>query len=818
MKVLLSWLRDFAPIDGDPVVLGEHLSDLGMAVEELEVLGEGLDGVVVAEVLATRPHPNADKIQLVDVDAGDGEALQIACGAFNMAPGDLVPLATVGTTMPNGMEIGRRKMRGEWSNGMLCSPRELGLGGDHAGIHILPPGLPVGAPFVEAMGIESDVLYDLEINPNRPDAMSVAGVARDLAARLGVPFSLPEPVVDEVPASRLGAVTIEVDAPDLCGRFTARVLRGVTVGDPDPAVARRLTLLGMRPINSLVDVSNYVMLELGQPNHPYDLAKIRGGGLRVRRARDGETLVTLDGVERTFTTDDLLICDAEDRPVGIAGVMGGSDTEIDETTADVLLEMAWFLPISIAKTSRRLRLRSEASARFEKGTDPEIIDLAHRRFAELVSPSGAGLEAGTVDMRGELPDRSPVHVRTAQVNRLLGTELSAARIAELLDPIGFAATVTGDDTEVTIPSWRYDSSAEIDVVEEVARLYGYGALGQSLPPSAHAGRLTARQLERRRLRSLLVGRGLSEAMPLPFLAPGDLERSGLPGDGLEIANPLVAEESVLRTSLLPGLVKALATNAARRNTGVGLWEIGHVFRRPAGDAASADGRAEAGREAGSEAGSEADGPAEAPGAGPGPLPDEREMLGVALGGRDAAEAVHEWRAVAELLGLQGVTVRNEVVPGLHPTRSAGLVGPAGQAVGAVGEVDPEVLASHGIGERVGWLEVDLDVAAGLPRDPHVYRPVSIYPSSDIDLAFEVEDAVPAGEVEQALRDAGGERLASLELFDVYRGTGIAPGRRSLAYTLRLDAPDHTLTDDEVAEVRRRCIDAVEQRFAASLRG
>jgi phenylalanyl-tRNA synthetase beta chain len=788
MKVLLSWLRDFAPIEGDPVALGEQLSDLGMAVEQMDVLGEGLDGVVVARVLATRPHPDADKIQLVDVDAGDGEVLQIVCGAFNMAPGDLVPLATVGTVMPGGMEIGRRKMRGQWSNGMLCSARELGLGSDHAGIHVLPPGLPVGAPFVEAMGISADVLYDLEINPNRPDAMSVAGVARDLAARLGVPFTLPEPVVDEVPASRLGGVTVEVEAPDLCGRFTARVLRDVTVGASDPAIARRLALLGMRPINSLVDVSNYVMLELGQPNHPYDLAKVRGGGLRVRRARPGEAMVTLDDIERRFTVDDLLICDAEDRPVGIAGIMGGAETEIGTSTSDVLLEMAWFLPIGIARTSRRLRLRSEASARFEKGTDPEIIDLAHRRFAELVAASGARLEAGTVDVRGELPDRRSVRVRTGRLNRLLGTDLAGPDIAGLLEPIGFAATVTGEDTEVAIPSWRYDSSTEIDVVEEVARHYGYTTIGRSLPPSAHAGRLTDRQRERRRLRNLLVGRGLSEAMPLPFLAPGDLERCGLPGDGIEIANPLVAEESVLRTSLLPGLVKALATNAARRNTGVGLWEIGHVFRRPA-------------------AGPNGDG-----------LPDEREALGVALGGRDATEAVHEWRAVAEVLSLRGVSVRNEAVPGLHPTRSARLVGPGGEAVGSVGEIDPGVLETHGIGERVGWVEVDLDVVAELPHDPHVYRPVSIYPSSDIDLAFEVDEAVPAAAVEQALRAAAGERLASLRLFDVYRGEGIAAGRRSLAYTLRLDAPDHTLTDDEVAEVRRRCIAAVEAELPATLRG
>ncbi len=790
MKVLLSWLRDFAPIEGDPVALAEAMSDLGMAVEETEVLGAGLGGVIVARVLATRPHPAADRVQLVDVDTGGGEPLQIVCGAFNMAPGDLVPLATPGTVMPSGMEIARRKVRGEWSNGMLCSAPELGLGDDGRGILVLPEGLTVGADFREAMGITSDVLYDLEINPNRPDAMSVAGVARDLAARLGVPFAVPEPVVEEVP--RVGGVTVEVEAPDLCGRFTARVLRGITVGTSDDLIARRLTLLGMRPINSLVDVSNYVMLELGQPNHPYDLDKVAGGGLRARRARPGETLVTLDEVTRTFTGDDLLICDATDRAVGIAGIMGGADTEIDAGTTDVLVEMAWFLPISVAKTSRRLRLRSEASARFEKGTDPEVIDLAHRRFAELVAPSGARLEAGTVDVRGELPSRAPVTVRTGRVNGVLGTALTGGDVARLLTPIGFDAAVAGDPAatdgtvDVTVPSWRYDTATEIDVVEEVARHHGYTRIGQTVPAGAHAGRLTERPLERRRLRSLLVGRGLSEALPLPFLAPGDLARSGLPDDGIAITNPLVAEESILRTSLLPGLVRALATNAARRNTGVGLWEIGHVFRRPAD--AGAD------------------------------LPDEREVLGIALGGRDAAEAVREWRAVAEGLALTGVVVRNGAVPGLHPTRAARLVGAGGEAVGAVGEIDPAVLASHGIGERVSWVEVDLDTVAGMARDPHVYRPVSVYPSSDVDLAFEVDEAVPASDVEDALREAAGDHLAALALFDVYRGPGIAAGRRSLAYTLRLDAPDHTLTDAEVAEVRTRCITTVEDRLPATLRG
>ena len=804
MKVLLSWLREFAPFEGDPADLGEQLSDLGLAVESMERLGEGLDRIVVARVLATRPHPNADKVQLVEVDAtGSGEALQIVCGAFNMQPGDLVPLATVGTAMPSGLEIGRRKVRGEWSDGMLCSARELKLGEDHAGILVLPGDLPVGVPVAEAMGIERDVLYDLEINPNRPDAMSVAGVARDLAGRLGLPFELPTPKPDERPAERRGEVTVEILDPDVCGRFTVRVLRDVRIGPSDPLIARRLTLSGMRPINSVVDASNYVMLELGQPSHPYDMARVQGSGFRIRRAGPGETMVTLDGVERRFTPDDLLICDGADVPVDIGGIMGGANTEIGDDTTDVLVEMAWFRPMAIARTARRLKLRSEASARFEKGTDPEVIELAQARLAELVGAAGGGgggwVEAGIVDERGDLPDRSPVFVRTERVNRLLGSKLVAGEMAHLLESIGFEvnrASGTSRNLKVRIPSWRYDASTEIDVVEEIARLYGYSRLGRTLSPSVHPGGLTVRQKERRRLRSVLIGLGLSEAMPMPFLAPGELARCGLPDDGIEITNPLVAEESILRTSLLPGLVGALATNAARRNTGVGLWEIGRVYRQ------HSDGDASGGSEDGTDE----------------ELPDEREWLGAALGGRDAGAAVELWRAVEEALAVPGIRLVNAEVPGLHPTRAGRLVGPDGEAVGSVGEIDPAVLERHNIAERVGWLEVDLDRLLALPHGETIYRPVSRYPSSDIDLAFEVDDAVPATDIEETLRVAAGDRLAWVRLFDVYRGPGIASGRRSLAYALRLEALDHTMTDEEVAEVRQRCIAAVESAHPATLRG
>jgi len=784
MKVLLSWLREFAPFDGDPEHLGELLSDLGLAVEEMQTVGEGLDGVVVARILDIRAIDGADKIRLVDVDPGDGEARQIVCGAANIAVGDTVPLATIGAVLPGGFEIARRKMRGQESDGMLCSARELGFGADHAGILQLDGALQPGTPLREALGIEPDVLYDLEVNPNRPDAMSVAGVARDLAARLGLPFTLPSPQVTRTGEPADTVATIELVDPDLCGRFQARVLRNVTVGQSPQWLANRLTQLGMRPINALVDISNYVMLELGQPNHPYDLALVPGGGFRVRRGRDGEALTTLDDVERRVSVDDLLICGADDTPIGIAGVMGGASCEISASTTDVLLEMAWFRPMAISRTSRRLGLRTEASARFDKGCDPEVIDLAADRFCQLAAQiCGAITAPGAVDVRGELPDRSPVRVRTARVNAILGTDLDAPTIAGHLESIGFATTPVGADHDVVVPSWRYDSSAEIDVIEEVARLHGYSRIAPEPLPSSRTGRLTERQLERRALRGAMVGMGLAEAMPLPFLAPGELTRCGLPDVGISLANPLVADESVLRTSLLPGLVQAVAHNATRRQLGVGLFEIGHVFRPPPADQL---------------------------------LPDERECLAAIRAGLDAAGAVAAWQVVADTLAVADATVVNAEVPGLHPTRSGHVV-VAGEVVGELGEIDPEVLARHDIGERVAWLQVDLTRLLALPHGDRPYRLVSRFPSSDIDLAFDVADPVPVTAVETTVRAAAAELLDSLQLFDVFRGAPVGEGRRSLAFSLRLQAPDRTLTDDEVQGVRQAVIAAVEQAHDAKLR-
>ena len=788
MKVLLSWLQEFAPFPSDdPVALGDVMSDLGMAVESIERIGEGLDGIVTVKVLELRKHPDADKIQLVDVDLGDGEALQICCGATNLTVGDIVPLATLGTTMPDGMEIARRKMRGEWSNGMLCSGRELALGEDHSGIYILNPSLALGTPIVEALGITPDVLFDLEINPNRPDAMSVAGVARDLAARLGLPFAIPTPTVDELAGDASSIASVDIIDPDLCGLFHVRVIEGINV-EPSPRwIADRLTALGMRPINNVVDASNYVMLELGQPNHTYDLSKVPGGALRVRWARDGETITTLDGIERSLTGGrDGVITDATDAPVGIAGVMGGASTEISETTTSVLLECAWWQPMAIARSSKFMGLRSEASARFERGVDSAIADLAARRLAELLAPSGARLVQGSVTVHGDLPVTPAVRVRTNRVNQLLGTAIATDEIVSLLTPIGFVCEEAGeaDVLSVTVPTFRPDTTTETDVIEEIARHFGYSRIVGRAPTSAHTGSLTPIQRDRRIIRQILVGLGIHEAMPLPFLAPGDLARCGLPPEAVTVTNPLAAEESILRTSLRPGLLRAIAYNESHRTDSAALFEIGKAFGVPSAGTT---------------------------------LPDEREHLAVALAGADAFAVARIWAVLAETLGLDDIAIDQSAPPaGLHPGRSGVLLS-GGVPVGEIGEIDPGVLDALGIRERVAWLQLDLGAALATPHGEHRYHHISRYPSSDLDLAFEVSDSVAAATIAAAIRAAAGPLLVDLSLFDVFRGHPVPDSHRSLAYRLRLQATDRTLTEEDLSGIQRTVVHAAAS-VGAVLRG
>ena len=815
MRAPLSWLRDYAPLDAPVERLVEVLSELGLVVEGVEHIGGGLDDVVVSRILDIRPHPDADRIRLVDVDPGDGGPLQIVCGAWNFAVGDLVPLAPVGATLPGDFTIAKRKMRGQVSHGMLCSASELELPdppGGADGLLILEPGLaPPGTPLVDALGLEPDVVFDLDVTPNRPDALCMAGVARDLAAALGEEWSWPAgPAAPEVDPG-LGTAPVTVDAGDLCPRFTATVLEGVPDGPAPAWIARRLTLAGMRPINAVVDVSNYVMLDLGQPNHAYDQERLDGGGISVRRARPDERLETLDGVERVLAGDDCVICDASGRPVGVAGIMGGASAEIGDGTRRVLLECAWFDPVAVARTGSRLGLHSEARVRFERGVDPEVAERAVERFVALLAsvPGGEKLRRGpTVDAHDDshLPAAHRVELRTPRVNAVLGTDLDDGQVAGLLRPLGFILDPApeGGRFAVTVPTWRLEVAREIDLIEEVARMWGYHRIERTVPAGARrrSGGLTGRQRERRRVRSVLSGAGLDEAWTTTFLGPGDLERAGLDPAAVEVENPLDRSESLLRPSLLPGLLKALKFNTDRQLDDLALFEIGRVFAPPADPAA------------------------------PGVTPDEAEHLAVVVlpprGAGDeaaASAAVRCWTWLEQALRLAGASLVAGPVAGLHPARSARIVvGPAGGSeggpdssgaveLGAVGEVDPAVAAAYGLSGRVGWLMLSLDAVTAAPRRPRLAADVSRFPASDVDLALVAGDGLSAADVAATLRTAGGELVEDVTLFDVYRGDRVGAGRRSLAFRVRFRALDRTLGDAELAALRQQLIDAAAGRGA-----
>ncbi len=862
MRAPLSWLRDFAAFPDDIGVLRDALDDLGLVVEAIERVGEGLAEVVVSRVLEIRAIKGADKIRLVVVDAGGAEPLEIVCGADNFAVGDRVPLAPVGAILPGGFEIGRKKLRGIESNGMLCSGEELGLSDDRSGLLVLGPEAPgdPGTPLMEALGLVPDVVFDITVEGNRPDAWSMTGIARDLAGRLGLPFTLrepPQPASSGRPVE--SAASASVESPELCPRLTVSVLDGVTVGPSPQWIARRLLLAGMRPINNVVDASNYVMLELGQPTHPYDLARVPGRGLLVRRARSGETVETLDGVTRTVgvqgrslgdTGDDCLICDAEGTPVGIGGIMGGGSSEISASTTEVLLEAAYFTPMAIARTSKRLGLRTEASARFERGCDPWVIEPSVLRFCQLLGESVPGVRVadGMLDVRGDVPEPFVVSVPIGRVQSQIGVALDAEQIARLLEPIGFSILeevgagpsgsrgsaspsglgVAGGHVTVLVPTNRPDVRPEPygvdDVIEEIARTFGYSRVPRHVPTWPQPGGLTALQRSRRAVKDVLVGLGASEGWTDTFVSADAHAQVGLSGDAVRVSNPLDADRPFLRRTLMPGLLGALSYNASRRQADIRLFEVGVVFSHPGEGAPRVVERAGAGGMERAE------------------LPGERELLsGVfALADDDARTAVAAWHVLSDAFRLDGVRLvphgdgaRVGALPGLHPTRSAHLVAQdvsGGEVVfGAVGEIDPDVATSFGltrvaggasVARRVGWLEVDLGALFDqnrVPRRVTVVGAVSRFPSSDIDLAFVVRDAHPADAVAGALRSAAGDLLESVRLFDVYRGTGIDEGSRSLAYRLRFCSPERTLTDEDVGTLRARCIESVEKEFGAVLR-
>ena len=826
MRTPLSWLRDFADFPDDVAFLRATLDDLGLVVEDVELVGEGLDDVIAARIDEIAAIEGADKVRRVVVDAGHGP-LEIVCGAQNFALGDFVPLAPIGAVLPGGFEIAKRKMRGVTSNGMLCSGKELGLGDDHSGLLLLTneAGVAPGRKVAELLGVVPDVVFDITVEGNRPDAWCIAGVARELAARLGLSFEMPSwPAMREGSTETKDLVSATVVDSHLCRRLGVAVLESVVIGDSPDWIQTRLRLAGMRPINNVVDASNYVMLELGQPTHPYDATRVAGPGLRVRRAASDESLTTLDGVERVLgkpgrglgdTGEDCVICDATDQVIGIAGIMGGESSEIESSTQTVLLEAACFDPIAITRTSRRLALRTEASARFSKGTDPGIIETAIARFAALVALSApdATLATQPLLVPAHAPERAVIDLPLERVTSMLGVDFGARDIADLLSPLGFEVAESDlGHVKVSIPTNRPDirTSAHgvADLIEEVARAYGYSRLPRRFPSWATPGKPVPTQSLRHTLREVLTGAGASEAWTTSLVAPGDLRLLGRNEPEIVVTNPLTVDESRLRRSLLPGLLRAIGYNAERRHDDLALFEIGKVFIHP--EVATSVTSARAGSAGGAEV----------------TLPAEPEMCLAlfAREGDDATVAVAVLAALADALGLEGITLdQSERPAGLHPTRSAFIRDAvSGACLGSLGEVDPSLaltLAPGAAGRRVGTLELDLDALADASRATRKNMAAvlpSRFPSSDIELALVLRDEVPASDLLHVLRTTAGELVEDIRLFDVYRGVGVAEGARSLAVRIRLCAEDRTLSESDLLAFRTQLLDAAET-LGATLR-
>lgn len=837
MRAPLSWIREFVPglpaeVTGREVA--ERIISAGLEVETVDSGAPGLSGpLVTGRVLSIEELRETQKLKKdirycrVDVGAehneteGEGAGSRgIVCGARNFAVGDVVVVALPGAVLPGNFEIAVRKTYGNISDGMICSERELGKAdGDHSGIIVLAPGTEVGLDAKTVLGLDDEVL-DIAVTPDRGYALSIRGIAREVATAYDVDF------VD--PAAR-GAMSAgaghEIRLEDAaCDRFAALAISGIDPSAPSPDwLRRRLQQCGQRPISLAVDISNYVMLELGQPTHAYDRAKLRGP-IVVRRARAGEKLETLDGATRDLDVEDLLITD-DSGPIGLAGVMGGASTEISDTTTDVLLEAAHFDPVAIARAARRHKLPSEASRRFERGVDPALGPVAALRFAQLLTELGGGTAEATGTDAGGLP--APVHI-TLEVGypgRVGGRELDESTVLRRLAQIGAQATVSAGTLTVTAPSWRPDLTDPADVAEEVLRLEGYDSVPAVLP-AAPAGRgLTVAQQQRRRVGRALAAAGLVEVLCYPFVAPGVWDALGLAADdprrhALRLANPISDAEPEMRTSLLPGLLAATRRNLGRGMTDLALYEIGRVFL-PTRDAPPAP-RPPVTRRATAEelAATEAALPAQ-PRHLAAVLTGQREPAGWWGPGRSATweDAVEAARVAARAAGVELIVRQGDLAP-WHPGRCAALAvaSPGGErVVGHAGELHPRASGALDLPARTVAMELDLDALVSAGGDVVRAPAISGFPPATQDVALVVDAAVPAAAVETALRAGAGQLLESIRLFDVYTGERIGEGRKSLAFALRFRAPDRTLTVEEATAARDAAVAAAGAATGAVLR-
>ncbi len=797
MNVTLNWLKAYIDFEFSPVELADRLTMLGIEVEAIKQLGTGLDRVVVGRVDAVGPHPNADKLVLCQVDVGEAESLQIVCGAPNVREGMFAPVATIGATLPIGLTIKSAKLRGEVSQGMLCSEKELGLSEDAAGLMELSTDVSLGTLLTEALGLD-DVMFELEITPNRPDCLSLIGVAREVRAETGNPLKFPSVDLKESDTDIQELTSVTIDAPDLCPRYAARVIQGVKVGESPTWLQQRLESVGVGVINNIVDVTNFVLMEYGQPLHAFDYHKLGENRIVVRRASDGEQLTTLDEVDREFTTDMLVIADAE-KPVALAGIMGGYDSEITETTCDVLLESAYFNSSSVRATAKALGINTEASYRFERGADPGAVLAALDRAAQLIAELAGGTVCkGIVDVYpGEKPLRE-IQIRPNRVNFVLGTEIEATEMEQILSRLGFDVEASGSAYQVTIPTFRSDITREIDLIEEIARVYGYDNIPTTLPKGDIPVPAPDPKVEvRRRLKRFLLAAGMMEVVNYSFCDPNCFAKIRLVSDSplrdaVPLRNPLSPEMSLLRTTLIPGLLENTQHNRNHQINAIGLFEIGSVFVRD-GD------QKEPERIAGILAGQIGDGIY----GNPYRNPDFFDIKGLVEG-------------MLEVCGITEYTLQKTDIPTFHPGRNAEVL--LGEmSVGTFGEVHPGVLENYDLPYKAYLFEFDLEALVNAAVFAKRFEPISIYPKVERDLAIVVDKAVLSNMPIELIYTTGGEWVESVRLFDVYEGEQVPEGKKSLAYAIVYHSANETLTDKAVNALHDKVVIRLNQELGAELR-
>jgi phenylalanyl-tRNA synthetase beta chain len=806
MKFTHNWLKEYIDSGLEPAEIAERLTMAGLEVDSVQELFADLDQVKVAKVVEVSAHPGADRLTICRVAVG-AEELQVVCGAPNARAGMITAIALPGTRLPSGLMIKKSKIRGEQSHGMLCSEKELGLSEESAGIMDLPSALESGLSLVEALALR-DTLIEVDLTPNRPDCASVLGIAREVGGFTGRRITTPV-AADALLAQENQEIPFSVEVGNViaCPRYAARLLTGVKLGPSPWWLRRRLLAVGVRPINNVVDITNYVMLEYGQPLHAFDFEKLAGGRIVVRMPVPGETITTLDGIERCLDSEMLMICDAE-KPVAVAGVMGGKDSEVSGSTTRVLLESACFDPVSVRRTARLLKMSTEASYRFERGVDPQGVAVALERAVRLLEEiTGAKVVPGGIDKRDGLKEVEKITLRVGRTNRVLGTAYSREEIVRALDSIEIGSEEKDDDTLlVQPPSFRMDLEREVDLVEEVARLQGYNAIPTTLPlvPMRFPERDNEREL-RRNLGRILVSQGFFEAINYSFVSAQHCDLLGLASDDaarsllVRLLNPLGEEQAVLRTTLLPGLLENVRHNINRQNPDVRLFEIGKGFFFQ--DEAS--------------------------------QPQEKMHLVTVASGRrhPGAPLLHEGEAPVDIYDIKGLVelilaeLRLTQISLEPDSRGPSYAAPGSlvrllaedQEVGRFGLLAPAVGKGFGIKQEVVFLDLDLDSLVALAPAPYLFQPLPKYPAVKWDAAFLVAESVGGGEILTAIRELSEPLLESCEIFDIYLGKPIESGKKSVAITITYRAADKTLDDETVGRVHQRIINMIIDRFQAKLR-